>query len=178
MSDRFTLVLLVGISGSGKSTYASKLSKEINAKIISSDNCREELTGSKSNMSNDGYMWTKVLPERLEKELQGNNVIFDSTACYKKPRKWIINMAKSMSAKIECHYFEPDVKRALIQNRLRLERQVPEEVIHRQAANWQTPETDEGIDLILNLDQKSCMDSLTKELHVLGLYDTCQPSAS
>ena len=76
-----TLHMLVGIQGSGKSTYAKKLSKEFNAPIISSDIIR--------NLHPD---WEEALifPEvyRLCSEYlkQGIDVIADSTSITPKVR--------------------------------------------------------------------------------------------
>ena len=40
-----TFTMMVGLPGSGKSTYAKELAERTNAKICSSDAIREELTG-------------------------------------------------------------------------------------------------------------------------------------
>lgn len=40
-----TFTMMVGLPGSGKSTYAKELADRTNAKLCSSDAIREELTG-------------------------------------------------------------------------------------------------------------------------------------
>ena len=68
------LHLMVGIQGSGKSTFSKSLSKKLNCKIISSDEVRK---------MNPNLDEKKVFPEvyRLcAGELKnGNDVIFDAT---------------------------------------------------------------------------------------------------
>ena len=43
------LIMMVGIPGSGKTTYSKDLSKEYNAKVISSDKVRQTIVGIKEN---------------------------------------------------------------------------------------------------------------------------------
>ena len=45
--------MMVGLPGSGKSTYAEKLSKERSAIICSSDKVREDLYGDENSQSNN-----------------------------------------------------------------------------------------------------------------------------
>lgn len=140
------IIVLSGISGSGKSTYAAKLSKEIDAEIVCPDTLRGRITGNESDMSKDGYIWNQLVPLELRKALvYHTTVIFDSTACSVKSRKSIIKTIRDINKnyQIECHYFKPDLELAKKQNLLR-ERKVPIEVLESQAKRWQIPSIEEG----------------------------------
>lgn len=70
---------MVGVSGSGKSTVAVPLSKEINAIIVSPDQIRLELTGDISDQSQNKVVWA-IAKRRVKTLLYKNrNVILDAT---------------------------------------------------------------------------------------------------
>lgn len=81
-----TVHLLIGIPGSGKSTYAKKLSKDINAYIVSTDLVRQ--------MHRD-WEESRIWPEVYSlcaKYLQDNHdVIFDATNVTPRVRERFIN---------------------------------------------------------------------------------------
>lgn len=143
-----TMIILSGIPGIGKSTYAATLG----IKIICADQCRKILTGNESDMSRDDYVWGHLLPEQI-KVAFGNreDCLFDSTACNIKRRKEIMKMGKRWGyTNFECHFIEPNLEVALKQNLMR-ERKVPEEVIRNFAKKWEVPTLEEGFSRILNL---------------------------
>lgn len=47
--DKPIFIMLVGLPGSGKSTYAELLKKQYNAIICSSDEARKKITGDENN---------------------------------------------------------------------------------------------------------------------------------
>ena len=54
------LYIMVGLPGSGKSTYSKKLSKEINAEIVSSDDIRIELFGIDKKVPNSKKVFKEM----------------------------------------------------------------------------------------------------------------------
>ncbi len=58
--------MMVGLPGSGKSTYAEKLSKERSAIICSSDKVREDLYGDENSQSNNDEVF-KLLHKRIKR---------------------------------------------------------------------------------------------------------------
>ena len=76
------LIVMVGLPGSGKSTYAKELIKKGRADIIlSSDAIREELTGDESNQTVNDKVF-KLLYQRMNDYFspQLNNHSFFDTA--------------------------------------------------------------------------------------------------
>lgn len=71
-------IMMVGLVGSGKSTYAKQLSDDINAIICNSDAIREELFGNE-NIQNQNEEVFRVLHKRIKNNLKnGKNTIYDS----------------------------------------------------------------------------------------------------
>ncbi len=82
--------MLVGIPGSGKSTYLKKLNIP-NVIVVSPDNIRREITGSISDQSRNGDI-RKITEERIDQYLsEGKYVILDATNVNTKLRTSFIN---------------------------------------------------------------------------------------
>ena len=71
--------VLVGIPGSGKSTYAKKLARTENAVVVSGDNIRIELEASGVNDPCWVEIWNLVEEEVAQAAEYGRNVILDGT---------------------------------------------------------------------------------------------------
>lgn len=97
------LIVLVGLPGSGKSTYAEELAKKENAIIVSSDAIREELfNGFRGKRQNQAIVFGTLF-RRVEKLLsEGNNVIIDSTNIDREKRYKIIR--KLYKYPKDCYY--------------------------------------------------------------------------
>ena len=78
------LVMLVGLPGSGKSTYAGKLKKE-GVIIHSSDRVREELGDVNDQSKNEEVF--RILHKRIKDDLKsGKSVAYDATNLNRKRR--------------------------------------------------------------------------------------------
>ena len=75
-----TMWVLVGLSGSGKSTIATQIANENpNTVIVSSDAIREELTGNYEDQEHNEEVF-KIFHDRIRKNLENKkNVIADAT---------------------------------------------------------------------------------------------------
>lgn len=140
--------MMVGLPGSGKSTYAEKLSKEHNAVICSSDKIREELCGDENSQDNNSAVF-KLLHSRIKEHLRnGENVIYDATNINCKRRRAFLSELRNIPCKKICvimaTHFEECCERNDVRNRV-----VPYEVIERMYKNWNTPYWFEGWDKIL-----------------------------
>ena len=95
-----TLWVMVGLSGSGKSSVAKEIAKNnSNTVIVSSDSIREELTGDYEDMEHNEEVF-KIFHKRIRESLENNtNVIADATNITMRSRRAIIENVKS----IECH---------------------------------------------------------------------------
>ena len=72
------IIVMCGISGSGKSTMAEILAKRYNLPIISTDKIREEICGDASCQDKNGEVF-KIAYARLEECAKDRGAIFDAT---------------------------------------------------------------------------------------------------
>lgn len=148
------IVLLSGIPASGKSTYAANLALNIDAIVICADTIRGELSvppGNESDQSNSGVIFSQIMPLRIKRAIgDGFSVIVDVTAVDKKTRRKFIELADENDIPIECHYFVPNLKRALKWNQNRT-RVVPEFVFEKMVGKWVEPLVSEGFSQVLNV---------------------------
>ena len=144
-----TLTMLVGLPGSGKSTYVKENFLEEN--IFSSDAIREELFGSDNNKVNTPENNQKVFTElhkRIKERLKsGQNAVYDATNINCKRRMAFLRELKNIPCKKYCVIIATPYEQCLINNKNR-ERNVPNEVIKRMYMNWSTPYYFEGWDQI------------------------------
>lgn len=139
---------MVGLPGSGKSTYAEKLSKEYKAIICSSDKIREELCGDENTQTNNDEVF-KLLHRRIKALLQnGTSVIYDATNISSKRRRAFLAELRDISCKKVCVIMATPFDECCEWNNSR-NRVVPYEVIERMYKNWNTPYWFEGWDEIL-----------------------------
>jgi len=123
------LIVMIGISGSGKSTVADKIAKENNAIVYSADKIREELYSS-ADVLGDGRVVFGILSGRIKKSLSnGENVIIDNTNVTSSARKSLLkldNVDNRIAYVIDC-----SVEQAM-NNQKNRTRKVPQEVIEKQ----------------------------------------------
>ena len=142
-----TFTMIVGLVGSGKSTYAKQLAEEANAIICSSDAIREELCGDENSQDNNDEVF-KILHSRIKENLKnGKNVIYDATNINSKRRRAFLSEIKNIPCVKKCVIMATPFEMCCIQNESR-DRVVPYEVIERMYKNWNTPYWFEGWDEI------------------------------
>ena len=146
-------IMLVGLPGSGKSTYAKKLSSvQKVTKYLSSDSIREELYGDES-IQGDPNKVFRVMHERVKQYLsEGFDVIYDATNVTRKNRRGIVADVKKYCDSIEAHIVWAPYTECVSRDKER-KRSVGEDVIRKFLYRWQSPNYDEGftnIELIFN----------------------------
>jgi predicted kinase len=135
--------MMVGLPGSGKSTYAEKLSKEHKAIICSSDKIREELYSDENTQTNNDEVF-KLLHRRIKALLQnGTSVIYDATNINSKRRRAFLAELRNIPCNKICVIMATPFDKCCEWNDSR-NRVVPYEVIKRMYKNWNTPYWFEG----------------------------------
>lgn len=143
--NRLTLVLLVGIPGSGKTTYAKNYIEQTpNIIHLSSDAIRKELYGDENIQGNPADVFSLMQTRAVEALNEGQNVIYDATNITRKDRQGIISVCPKF-ARIEAHIIWAPIE-TCIERDAKRERTVGKEVIDKMLKRFQTPYYDEGID--------------------------------
>ncbi len=141
-----TLTMLIGLPGSGKSTYA-KNNKTNDTIICSSDNIRKELYGDINDQSHNQEVFTE-LHKRIKESLRnGQSVIYDATNINGKRRTAFLRELDAIPCRkvADCIAVPYDV--CLKRNNKR-DRAIPSSVIRRMYLNYQPPWWGEGFDVI------------------------------
>ena len=188
-----TMVMMCGLSASGKSIYAKELSEKIDAVVLSSDTLRLEMFGDETDQNHNQQVFQE-LHTRVKKHLHaGRNVIYDATNISSKRRRAFLNELKKIDCIKNCVIMATPYEQCLKNNRNRA-RQVPEWVIERMYRKWQTPHWFEGFDKIdieywddkhfveetdvvnslLDFDQQNPHHSLTLGEHLNKTWQMCR----
>ena len=141
---------MVGISGSGKSTFAGGLETSLSAKVVSTDDIRLEITGDATDQTRNGEVFG-IARKRIDDLLaQGKNAVIDATSLSQKDRRLWVDLGKKHGAELVAYVVNRPADVAKQQN-LKRTRQVPDWVIDKQKAKLQLPTTAEGFDKIVNV---------------------------
>ena len=141
--------MLVGISGSGKSTYAHYMKNLFiePVEIVSSDSIREELYGDES-IQGDANKVFRIMLARTKQFLgEGKSVIYDATNLSDRRRINLLKELKGYDCAKLCHVLIVDPRECSNNQKLR-ERHVSDEVIYRQVQQFRPPHLSEGWDAI------------------------------
>ena len=192
-SNKPTLVMMVGLVGSGKSTYAEQLAEEMPAIVFSSDALREEMFDDVDNQENNQKLFQELHKRIRECLKSGENAIYDATNISSKRRRGFINELKNIDCRKECVIMATPYEQCLESNGNR-DRVVPEWVIERMYRKWQTPHWFEGfnnvsvrywdnkhfvnpIDVansLIDFDQQNPHHSLTLGEHLHKTHELCK----
>lgn len=143
------LVVMVGLSGSGKSTFAQKLKEVYETAlkkpvvIVSSDAIRAELFGNETDQTANEKVFAEVR-KRVNNNIYKRNVIVDATNISLKSRRSILDVVNNVPNCIKIAYvMTTPVAFCKKQNRFR-DRVVPDYVIDRQSKAFEIPFFEEG----------------------------------
>lgn len=143
-----TLILLVGIPGSGKTSYAEEyIKKHRNTVHLSSDAIRKELYGNENIQGNPEEVFALLQKRTIECLKNGKDVVYDATNVTRKNRASIINICPKY-VKIECYIIWASIEECIKRDAKR-ERTVGKEVIDKMLKRFQAPFYDEGINEIV-----------------------------
>ncbi len=141
--------MLIGIQGSGKSTYALKLSKELNCTIISTDRVRMEHPDWE-----ESAIWPEVYRKCAESLKNNVDAIYDATNITPKVRKRFFDEVSKYDVKIQvgAYYFDTPVAvcaaRVASRNADKTQPELPIPVVYSYAASIIYPTLDEGLAFI------------------------------
>jgi predicted kinase len=144
-----TLMMMVGIAGSGKSMKSIQLSMQYNAIIHSSDAIRHEILDDINSQDNNELVF-KILHSRVFNDLHdGKNVIYDATNISLKSRTSFLRQldSKKIYCTKVCVLMATPYEDCLVNNHNR-ERCIPDEVITRMYKSFNMPSKFEGFDSI------------------------------
>lgn len=149
-------VMLVGLPGSGKSTYAQTLNETHS--IHSSDAIREELFGDANENSKEcNEKVFNTLHERVKQNLRdGRNVVYDATNLNRKRRIAFLKEIKSIDCTKKCIVIAAPFFLCSMNNKARY-RVVPHHVMERMYKSFQPPYYNEGwdeLDILLSGDKQ------------------------
>jgi len=134
------LIVMVGISGSGKSTIAKSM-EDNNTVILSADKIRETLYGNDAIQGNGDLVFNILFKQIHVAFNMGYNVIIDNTNVTREARKYLLDIAKKYSAFPMAILIDCSVDRAM-RNQEKRERKVPLEVVQRQYNRLQESKAD------------------------------------
>lgn len=139
--------MVIGLPGSGKSTYAKEWAEVNSAKICSSDDIRKELFGDESTQTGNDRVF-ELLHKRVKEYLLNNeNVIYDATNIKSKRRRAFLSELKNIPCYKTCTILATPFEECCKRNEYR-SRSVPRYVIEKMYKNWDTPYYFEGWDSI------------------------------
>lgn len=124
-----TLVVLCGIAGCGKSTFAAK--HFLLTQVVSSDDCRARISDDAANQKVTGHafeLWRFIIRKRLWLR---RLTVADATNLDRGDRKWLVKAAQNYDFHTALIIFDIALETALKRNAAR-SRVVPEEALLRQ----------------------------------------------
>ena len=145
--------MLVGISGSGKSTFAKEIKylgelEGENVEIFSSDEIRKELYGDAS-IQKDHEKVFRILHSRVKEALsQGKTAIYDACNLSAKRRRAFLQEIQKYKTPKYCVVIASDYN-SCVKNQEKRDRKVPVEVIKKQIKSFEFPNEElEGWDFV------------------------------
>lgn len=152
--DPPSVLMMVGIPGSGKSYIARQLGQILEIPVLSSDACREELSGSAEDQSFNQQVWNLIY-ERAEAAMkQQTSAIIDATHAYADLRRGDIIRYRTFGARaVVAIHITSSLDVALSRNAART-RVVPQSMVEYMhgCISAQPPSCHDGFDFVVTLD--------------------------
>ncbi len=140
------LKILIGVPGSGKSTFAREFAMEEDV-IVSSDSIRLTLFGDESCQADNGKVFKLFHQQTRESLRKGRTVWADATNINMKSRRSVIGCARKKSDEVWAYVFLTPYRKCCINDAVR-DRSVGLGVIQKMIMRFQMPILEEGFDKI------------------------------
>ena len=144
--------MMIGIQGSGKSTYSKELSLKLNIPIVSTDRIRLD-----NPTMPEEEVWTNVYSMCANYLKSGSDIVFDATNITPNVRnRFKDNLAKyDVKYDLIGIYLNTDIeicyKRVVDRNERKMEHYLPPEVVYNYASNFIPPSKEEGFIEIIEI---------------------------
>ncbi len=146
------LILLIGVQGSGKSTWANQFCQENpDVLYLSSDKLRAELGKGENDQSINGLIFGRMKQKAEAALRKGQDVLIDATNIRKKWRADNLKLGRRMGARLVAHVFKAD--RNTLINRVQQRAasgglDVPVHIIDKYLAQYEPPDSNEFDEII------------------------------
>jgi protein phosphatase len=124
----FSLVVLIGATGSGKSTFAAR--HFLPTEIISSDRCRALISDNEMDQSVTPDAFELVHAIAAKRLARRRLAVIDATSVRPEDRKHLIDLARRYHALPTAIVFDLPEKLCLARNQGREDRRIPDRVVH------------------------------------------------
>ena len=141
------MIMLVGLPGSCKSTWAEYYAWLHNYTIFSSDAIRKELYGDESEQQDPQKVFRTLHRRIKEALLEGKNCIYDATNLTSKLRRNFLQCISNVNCIKVAKVIWSDYEMCLARNKKR-ERKVPEHAMERMLRRFEMPAKWEGFNFI------------------------------
>lgn len=157
-------IMLIGLPGSGKSTWAEKyITENSNTVIISSDEIRKELFDNEWSQEDNDRVFYEMQNRVIHELSLGRNVIYDATNVVRKRRKTLLDKLPTYCKK-EAHVIWAPIMTCINRDKFRT-RTVGQNVIWKMLCSYQPPFFDEGFNQIYyNIDKVLDVEPYKKEI--------------
>jgi len=142
-STKPDVILPIGTSGSGKSTWISSINKDNKFVVISPDEMRVEFTGDMNDKSKDKEIYEEAAKRTIQAIKDGKQVIFDTTNLTKDKRRPFINAIKAALPNANIQYKLMPLNPELAKQRIKADiaagknrANVPDATIDRHAISY------------------------------------------
>ena len=137
------LIVLCGLPGAGKSTYANRYVQEHpNTKIMSSDAIRKELYGDEMIQGDAGRVFRLMRTRTVEHLMNGFDVIYDATGMMRMHRGEIVSYVPESVTK-KCVVVWASIEECIERDNHR-KRKVGKDIIEMLAKTFESPCYEEG----------------------------------
>lgn len=153
------IYILVGLPGSGKSTWVSKKILEENLVIVSTDDIIENIAKEKNLTYSDVWESSIKHATKLSEKIflnalyDGKSIVWDQTNMTAKKRKTILSKIQRDYKKV-CVVFEAPldvIKERLVKREKETGKRIPEFVLINMLKSYEEPNLSEGFDKIIKV---------------------------